>query len=238
MLRPSLKVTIRESTSFEFYKSYSSWVSVKFLVLLFRFLYPIADEIIFPSLMMKDIFLREIDLNQFVRFRILPNIVDEVELLKKSMEPIDPKLWHRTRKKVIVNVGRLDRNKNQALIIDAMKLIQDLDVEFIQIGSGAELSFLKAKVENLGLTDRVTFLGYQENPFKFLKAADIFVLSSLVEGYPNVLVQAKFFNLDIVSLDCPTGPAEILSGYSKGCLINLDSMDLADSVAKKLRDLY
>jgi N-acetylgalactosamine-N,N'-diacetylbacillosaminyl-diphospho-undecaprenol 4-alpha-N-acetylgalactosaminyltransferase len=237
LIKPELKVSIRESTSFNFYKNYFSSFSVKILVILCRLFYPRADEIIFPSKAMKDIFFKEVGLGSFKRYRILPNLVDADELSTKAKEVIAPEVWQKTRKKVLINVGRIDKNKNQILIVQAVKKLEELDFEYIQLGDGPELSNLKEQVAKLGLSDRIKFLGYQENPFKFLKAADIFVLSSLVEGYPNVLAQAKFFNLDIVALDCPTGPAEILADYPNGFLVSLNSTDLVDAIAIKIRDL-
>jgi len=62
-------------------------------------------------------------------------------------------------------------------------------------------------------------LGYVENPLKYFARADVFVLSSLVEGMPNVLVEAMMSGCTPVSTDCPTGPRELLQGGKYGYLV-------------------
>lgn len=237
LIKPRIKLTIRESTSVDFYFKYSSAFKAHILFFFFWIFYRFSDDAIFPSQEMLLRFLKQTGLGSRLKARVVPNTIDVESVTAQSKEPIEPQVWSRTHSKVIINVGRLDLNKNQQLILRALALLPDKDVEFVQVGDGEELINLKSLSIALGLEGRVHFVGYQRNPFKFLKAADIFVLSSLVEGYPNALVQAKFFGLDIISLDCPTGPAEILKDYSKGTLIDLGQAHIERVLADKLRDL-
>lgn len=234
---PSISLTIRESTSSDFYKKYFSALTYMSFKILCRLFYRMADDIVFPAKAMRDAFISDVCALDLNKVRVIPNYINESELQLKASESIDPTVWIKKHSKVIINVGRLDKNKNQILILKAMTHLNDIDVEFIQLGSGPEENDLKQFVQDAGLSDKVRFLGFQENPYKFLKAADVFVLSSFTEGYPNVLVQAKFFGLAIVALDCPTGPAEILDGYESGILLDMNHQSLDVVLAEKLRGL-
>jgi len=63
----------------------------------------------------------------------------------------------------------------------------------------------------LKVEEKVLFLGYQTNPFKFFKKADVYVLSSVFEGFPNALVEAMAVGLPVIATDCSSGPREILA---------------------------
>ena len=67
-------------------------------------------------------------------------------------------------------------------------------------------------VESLDLSDAVSFLGFDENPFKYLARSDVYVLSSISEGFPNSLVEAMACGTPVIAADCMTGPREILRG--------------------------
>ena len=73
-----------------------------------------------------------------------------------------------------------------------------------------------------GVNDSVHFLGCHSNPFKFLKMAQIFVMSSRNEGFPNALIEALACELPIISMDCQSGPREILSeNYSSQRVVGI-----------------
>ena len=76
-------------------------------------------------------------------------------------------------------------------------------------GQGNQLSTLQSLSEKLGIEDRVYFMGFIDYPFRYSKYADLFVLSSIYEGYPNVLVVSWYV---CSGLDCDFGPREILVG--------------------------
>jgi glycosyltransferase involved in cell wall biosynthesis len=85
------------------------------------------------------------------------------------------------------------------------------------------------------LEDNVRLLGFQENPYKFFKNADLFVLSSLWEGLGQVLIEALASGTLVVSTDCPSGPSEIIEGdYGKLVKVE-DSEDLANGIISMLK---
>jgi glycosyltransferase involved in cell wall biosynthesis len=89
----------------------------------------------------------------------------------------------------------------------------------IILGDGPLRTELQNLIESFGLVDTIELLGYVENPLKYFARADVFILSSLVEGMPNVLVEAMMCGCTPVSTDCPTGPRELLQDGKYGYLV-------------------
>ena len=103
------------------------------------------------------------------------------------------------------------------------------------LGDGPLRSELEALIIELGLDDVVSLLGYVENPLKYFARADVFVLSSHVEGLPNVLVEAMMCGCTPVSTDCPTGPREVLQDGKYGYLVpQRDPVALAAGIEQAL----
>ena len=111
-----------------------------------------------------------------------------------------------------INIGRLHPQKNHKALIEAFYYLNDLDSRLIIIGEGELREELEEFIDNLDLRDRVFLIGRESNPFKYLKRADVFVLSSNYEGFPNVLLEALACETPIISTDCKSGPREILTG--------------------------
>jgi len=138
----------------------------------------------------------------------------------------------------ILATGRLTRPKGYPFLIKAYSLIsKEITNDLVILGVGEEESNLKKMVINLGLQKRVHFLGYQENPYKFMRNASLFVLSSLWESFAIVLTEAMACGVPIISTDCPSGPGEIITNGKNGTLVPpADEKALADSMLKLLAD--
>ena len=124
---------------------------------------------------------------------------------------------------VILGVGRLSIEKGFDSLIRSFSQIKKLPrfsrACLIILGSGPLEVSLRNLAKSEGVFDAVIFLGYVENPYRYMRIADVFVLSSTTEGLPNVLVQALVCGCKVVSTDCPSGPREILSGGRFGNLV-------------------
>jgi glycosyltransferase involved in cell wall biosynthesis len=108
-------------------------------------------------------------------------------------------------------------------------------VKLAILGEGPERPSLETLIAELGLSDDVRLLGFQTNPYAYMARAAGFVLSSLWEGFPNVLVEALACGCRVVSTDCPSGPAEILDGGRFGYLVPMgDITALANGMAAVL----
>lgn len=108
----------------------------------------------------------------------------------------------------IVTIGRLDTGKNHQLLIHAVA--QFPKIRLYILGDGGLRKSLTQLITDLNLTERVFLLGFDNNPYKYLKAADLFLFGSNHEGFPNVLLEAMACGLPIVSTNCKSGPDEIM----------------------------
>jgi glycosyltransferase involved in cell wall biosynthesis len=105
------------------------------------------------------------------------------------------------------------------------------------VGIG-ELEYeVKALAKRFRLEGSVYFLGWQDNPFKFMKRASLFVLSSDYEGFPNALIEAMAVGCPVISTDCISGPAEVLKGGEYGVLVPPnDENAMARAIVRLLRN--
>ena len=110
-----------------------------------------------------------------------------------------------------ITVGNLRKEKNQLLLIQAFFILKNLPCKLLIVGAGAMEEELKQKVKDLGLMDKIIFCGFDKNPFKYVNRSDCFVLSSNVEGFPNVLIEALACGKPVISTDCSSGPRELLA---------------------------
>lgn len=144
---------------------------------------------------------------------ILPNPVPK-ELLK---------IKHKTNNKYIniIGVGRLEKQKNFDLLIDAFyELHKDLSNIVLNIyGEGSLKQHLTDKINEYNLNLVVNLKGRCNEYSKIYKDADIFVLSSDNEGMPNALLEAMAVGIPCISTNCPTGPSEIIVNKKNGILI-------------------
>ncbi|MFA5860022.1 MAG: glycosyltransferase, partial [Elusimicrobiota bacterium] len=139
---------------------------------------------------------------------------------------------------VIVTCGRLVQCKNFELLIRAVgEVIKQMPVRLALIGDGVERSNLEYLVRKLGLEKSVVFLGFQVNPYKYLKRSTVFALSSDIESFGLVLVEAMICGIPVVSTDCPSGPREIVTHEKNGLLSPVrDINKLADNILCVLKN--
>jgi N-acetylgalactosamine-N,N'-diacetylbacillosaminyl-diphospho-undecaprenol 4-alpha-N-acetylgalactosaminyltransferase len=110
----------------------------------------------------------------------------------------------------LIHVGSFTPVKRQRMIVDAFSHLENKDSSLLFIGEGPLLNSVRDRAAELGLRDRVVFLGHTANPFKYLKRADCFVFASDFEGFPNAMLEAMACGLPIISTDCLTGPRELI----------------------------
>lgn len=121
---------------------------------------------------------------------------------------------------VILGVGRLMRQKNFPLLIHAFAQVRkQRHVRLIVLGEGELRSELETLVRSLGVTSDVDLPGFDANPFRFMRRAGIYVLSSDWEGLPTTLIEAMACGTPVVATDCRSGPSEILLQGKIGRLV-------------------
>lgn len=131
----------------------------------------------------------------------------------------------------IVHVARLAPQKNQALLLRAYKA-SGVSLPLYILGIGKEERALRNLAEELGITQQVVFLGQQVNPYPWMKQAEMFVLSSRVEGFGLVLVESLACGTQVVAADCPGGVRHVLVEEQK----RLVSEPTPEALGAKIRE--
>lgn len=155
------------------------------------------------------------------KIEIINNIVD-VNYVKKEAEIIvENKEFNAIKNRKIIHVGRLEEQKNQKLLLDSFKIVLDKvkDIDLVIIGKGSRETELKEYANKIGIESKVHFLGFQDNPYYFIKNSDLLILSSLYEGLPHTLLETMALRIPIISTDCKTGPRDIFKSNKYGYLV-------------------
>ena len=148
------------------------------------------------------------------------NIIDDTLSRLRMQEPLENKSLQTMGVPLLVAAGRLAPWKGFADLIYAVKEVSSRRrIQLFILGDGPLRSELQTLIFKCDLQDIVSLLGYVENPLKYFARANVFVLSSHVEGLPNVLVEAMMCGCTPVATDCPTGPREVLKGGKYGYLV-------------------
>jgi len=139
---------------------------------------------------------------------------------------------------IIIGMGRLARQKGFNVLIKAFsRVVREMDARLIILGEGAERETLEEFTTELALADKISFPGFQKNPYPFLSNADIFVLSSRYEGLPMAVLEAMACGVPVVATDCKSGPREILQDGKYGLLVPVeDEVALSEGILKLLKD--
>lgn len=165
------------------------------------------------------------------------NIVADSLAAARMREPLqDPWVTERTVP-LIVAAGSLVPWKGFDDLIRAAGLLRRRGRRFrlAILGEGPLRADLEALVAEEELGEQVRLIGHVDNPLKYFARADVFALSSHVEGLPNVLVEAMMCGCTPVSVDCPTGPREVLQDGRLGYLVPVhDTAALADGLERAL----
>ena len=150
-------------------------------------------------------------------------IIDLKEYRFKKNEKIDFKELE--NKKYIVGIGRLTKQKNFELMINFFKKISNTHphLNLVIIGEGENKTKLEKLSISLDVKNRIYFLGYQKNVFKYLARAECFILTSLWEDPGFVLAEAALTGIPIISSECPNGPKEIIQ--NNGFLFRNNDLD-------------
>ncbi|XWK88417.1 MAG: glycosyltransferase [Phormidium sp.] len=183
-----------------------------------RLFYPLADQVVAVS-QGSAVDLINLGLSK-ESVKVIYNPVVTPELLKKAAEPLTHPWFLPGEPPVILAVGRLDKQKDFPTLIRAFAQVkQQRPARLIILGEGQDRVSLEALVQELGLEKEVALPGFVDNPFAYMKRSALFVLSSLYEGLPTVLIEAIAVGTPVVSTDCKSGPAEILENGRYGKLV-------------------
>ncbi|MFV8359266.1 glycosyltransferase [Flavobacterium sp. LS1P3] len=144
----------------------------------------------------------------------------------------------------IIGVGQMETNIKQFdKLIEAYSesILPKRNIHLVLLGEGERKIILQKLAKENNIEDKVHFLGYQNNPFKYLKKAEFFVLSSLNEGLPNVILESLACGTPVVAFDCLSGPSEMIQHKENGLLVenqNIEKLTEAMNLFVEDENLY
>jgi glycosyltransferase involved in cell wall biosynthesis len=167
------------------------------------------------------------------KITVIGNPVYNQKLIDKSFEKYTKSIYEFKSCKFILNVARLEPQKDQKTLLLAFSKVIPLipDLELVILGEGSLEIDLKSLSNELGISEKVRFLGFCQNPYPFYRNSELFVLSSIYEGFGNVLVEALSFGKPVVSANCMGGPSFILQDGKYGSLVDVGD---SDALAKEI----
>ena len=232
IFRINIPLVISINTNPNFH--YKKRIYGKFLL---RYLLPLkkVNHLVPVSKDLKQIFVQTYKVNPNKITPIYNGIALE-KIINLSKEEIDEynDIFQNPDVLKFITMGRLSPEKGHKYLIKAFSNVKSefSNSKLFLLGEGPLKTDLEKLSDTLGLKEDVIFLGFQENPYKFMYQSDIFVLSSLHEGLPYVLIEALACKLPIISTNCETGPKEILENGEYGLLVEVK--DTADLYKKML----
>ncbi|WP_421196532.1 glycosyltransferase [Aeromonas jandaei] len=134
--------------------------------------------------------------------------------------------------KYFIHVGTFEERKRHDRLLQAYQL-SGVDTPLVLMGKGVLRPKIEAMIEEMNLANKVKIIDFQKNPYPYIKAAQALILTSDAEGLPTVLIEALICHTPVISVDCPSGPAEILRGPLENYLCDMnDKKRLAEIINK------
>ena len=199
-------------------------------------LYPLADGIVAVSPGVAR------DLAHFSgileeRIETISNPITTSRILSLAEEHVDHPWFGANQLPVILGAGRLVPQKDFSTLIKAYAQVrQHCPARLVVLGEGPERRNLKKLISELAIENFVSLPGFAKNPYAPMSQANVFVLSSVWEGFGNVLVEAMACGTPVVTTDCPSGPAEIVDNGRFGQLVPVgDVHALAAAIIQTLK---
>lgn len=210
-----------------FRKMYLKWV--------FSFFCRHADGLVVSSTGMKEECIRDYHAIP-ERVEVIPNSIDINDIKRKAEEEIDIDMP--AEFKFIVTLGRLEREKNIAVLLKAFSELRKKEkIKLLVVGDGSERKTIERLSHELNIGEDVILVGYQRNPYKYIRKSDIFVHTCLFEGFANVIIEAMACGIPVIAVDCPYGPRDIIKHGENGLLVPMnDEEALVDAILTLLHN--
>ncbi|MHA1341452.1 MAG: glycosyltransferase [Promethearchaeota archaeon] len=201
---------------------------------LMKFTYKKADRIVAVSKSIKTALEEDFKIHPD-KIRTIYNPVPLKEIRCKSQKEVDHPFF-REKDIRIISAGRLVRQKRFDRLLKVFYLVKKelTTIKLIILGEGILKRELETMALQLRINNSVSFVGLDSNPYAWFSKADIFVLSSDFEGFPNVLIEAMACGTPVISTDCPSGPREIIKNGVNGILVPLKNDEI---FVKEILDL-
>lgn len=202
--------------------------------LIFKILFKYPDKIIVNSENFRKEFLKRFGTNP----KMIYNPLNKLEILKKAKIKINDNFFSKKNCLKIINVSRFTDQKDHMTLLRAFKIVEKFTPsKLLLIGYGAKKSAIIDFIKKNQLQKNVKVIDFVFNPYKYMAKSDLFILTSLYEGLPNVLLESMVLKKYVISSNCPTGPSEILEKGKYGELFPVGNYkDLSKKILKYARN--
>lgn len=214
----SAKILVTHHYNLPANRTFKHWKGDWIAKLNHHFIFPNADKIIAVS-KGSLAWLRKHSNNKLSQAIYLYNPVFDDSIYKLADENVDYPI-DTNGKIILVNAGRLQEQKDQLTLLNAFMILKKINPAFVLfiLGDGPLKQQLENYINKHHLHMDIFLIGFDSNPYKWMAGCQVFVSSSISEGFGNVLVEAMALGKTIVSTNCPSGPAEILQKGTLGYL--------------------
>ncbi len=230
-------VVVEANVTLSRLRAKSAW-DYHFYRVLIRLLYPKAARVLANSDDVRDDLVRHAGLD-----KALIDVISNPAALPvlRDLEPSASQAWDGWPDgvgAVVATVGRLVAQKDMTTLLRAFAVLRaQRPLRLAIIGDGPDRPGLTELAQQLGIARDTHFLGNRSRPWRYLKRADVFVMSSRFEGFGNTLVEAMAVGCPVVSTDCPGSSAYVLDGGRYGALVPIgDHLAMAAAIARTLDD--
>jgi len=211
---------------------------VDFKLRLYGMLYRTTDQVVSLSEGVKENLVKKYKVKP-KNIEVIYNPVDLKHIQKEIEQGTLPKEHEQIFQKgdpVIITAGRLVKQKDHHTLLKAFaKTNEKVQSQLIILGEGPLRSELIQLTETLKIADRVHFLGFQDNPYIYFHKANLFVLTSIHEGFSHVIAEALACGTPVVSTNCKSGPSEVLDEGKYGILCEVGHTDeISDAMTSRL----
>jgi len=196
------------------------------------FVYHFFDKIVTPCFTFKEFFVYNLLIKQekilFINYPIFNGHNNK-----------DTYINHIHPQKIIMTAVRLELfQKDFPTLFNALKEVnKKINCQLVILGEGGEKQKIIKLAKEIGIFKQVRLLGFKKNPIKYMRQADVFVLSTLFEGFGIVLVEAMIGKTPVISSDCDFGPREILENGKNGILVPVgDHISMSEAILKLLKN--
>ena len=207
--------------------------SEKLYPILMRLLYRFSNHIIAVSNAVSEdiVNITKVNLNK------ITTIHNPVDLRSIRINLENKNGFIKTSQYQIIGVGRLSKEKDFTTLIKAFYYIQkEIDASLVILGEGNQYTKLKRYIRKYGLESRVLMPGFVDKPETFITKSDVLCLSSISEGFGNVVVESMALGVPVVATNCG-GPREILEDGTYGKLVPVgDYIEMSNAVLKIIKD--